>query len=119
MLNNWKKYKLGDLIDIKHGYAFKGEFFSDTPTKDVLLTLGNFHFGGGFKAAGENAFDVNNEIIIDLEPYKYICRFSSENKTQYVKLYHQLFNHEELNTIVITFCKTLIAEIVRKLENIK
>ena len=73
----------------------------------------------GFKAAGENAFDVNNQIIIDLEPYKYICRFSSENKTQYVKLYHQLFNHEELNTIVITFCKTLMNEIIRKLENIK
>jgi len=49
-MNNWKKYKLGDLIDVKHGFAFKGECFSDTPTKDVLLTPGNFKIGGGFKS---------------------------------------------------------------------
>jgi type I restriction enzyme S subunit len=50
MPNTWKKYKLGDLIDVKHGYAFKGEFFSETPTKDILLSPGNFNIGGGFKA---------------------------------------------------------------------
>jgi type I restriction enzyme S subunit len=49
MREGWKKYKLGDLIDIKHGYAFKGEFFSDQTTNDILLTPGNFKIGGGFK----------------------------------------------------------------------
>lgn len=44
-----RTYKLGDLINIKHGFAFKGEFFSDEPTKDILLTPGNFKIGGGFK----------------------------------------------------------------------
>ncbi|MDB4920644.1 restriction endonuclease subunit S [Mucilaginibacter sp.] len=48
---NWKNYHLADLIQVKHGYAFKGEFFSDTPTKNVLLTPGNFKIGGGFKNA--------------------------------------------------------------------
>lgn len=44
-----KKYVLGDIIDIKHGFAFKGEFFSKTETEDVLLSPGNFKIGGGFK----------------------------------------------------------------------
>lgn len=45
----WKEYSLDDLIHIKHGYAFKGEFFSEEPTDDILLTPGNFAIGGGFK----------------------------------------------------------------------
>lgn len=44
-----RTYKLGDLINVKHGFAFKGEFFSDEPTTDILLTPGNFKIGGGFK----------------------------------------------------------------------
>ena len=46
----WKEYSLDELINIKHGYAFKGEFFSEEPTDDILLTPGNFAIGGGFKA---------------------------------------------------------------------
>ncbi len=49
MPSNWKTYKLGDLIEVKHGFAFKGEFFSDIQTNDILLTPGNFKIGGGFK----------------------------------------------------------------------
>ena len=47
---SWKQYCLADIIHIKHGYAFKGEFFSEVPTNDILLTPGNFNVGGGFKA---------------------------------------------------------------------
>jgi len=36
-------------VDIKHGFAFQGEFFRDDPPGDVLLTPGNFAIGGGFK----------------------------------------------------------------------
>ncbi|TBY75801.1 restriction endonuclease subunit S [Rhizobium leguminosarum bv. viciae] len=40
--------KLGELIEIKHGFAFSGEHFcSDGPF--VLLTPGNFYEAGGFK----------------------------------------------------------------------
>lgn len=49
MTRNWQKYKLSDLIKVKHGFAFKGEFFSEEPTNDILLTPGNFKIGGGFK----------------------------------------------------------------------
>lgn len=42
--------RLGDLVNIKHGFAFKGQHFSEVPTPFVLLTPGNFRIGGGFKA---------------------------------------------------------------------
>jgi len=45
----WECTKLNDLIEIKHGFAFKGEYFSDSETSDVLLTPGNVKVGGGFK----------------------------------------------------------------------
>lgn len=50
MSNDWPIVCLSDFVSIKHGFAFKGEFFSDTPTKDILVTPGNFAVGGGFKS---------------------------------------------------------------------
>jgi len=41
--------KLGDICEIKHGFAFKGEYFCDTATDYLLLTPGNFAIGGGFQ----------------------------------------------------------------------
>lgn len=41
--------KLGDFIDIKHGFAFKGEYISVRDNNVVLVTPGNFSIGGGFK----------------------------------------------------------------------
>ena len=40
---------LGEYIDIKHGYAFRGEYFHADPPGDILLTPGNFAIGGGFR----------------------------------------------------------------------
>lgn len=48
-MSEWKEFKLGEIINVKHGYAFRGEYFSETPTLDILLTPGNFSIGGGFK----------------------------------------------------------------------
>lgn len=47
--SNWKKCKLGDVISVKHGFAFKGAFFTEVPTPYILVTPGNFHIGGSFK----------------------------------------------------------------------
>ena len=41
--------RLGDLIKIKHGYAFKGNYISTEDNGIVLVTPGNFKIGGGFK----------------------------------------------------------------------
>lgn len=42
--------RLGDLVAVRHGFAFQGEYFRDEPTSLVLVTPGNFEIGGGFKA---------------------------------------------------------------------
>jgi type I restriction enzyme, S subunit len=45
----WKEVRLGEIVTIKHGFAFKGEFFTDEITNNVLLSPGNFAIGGGFQ----------------------------------------------------------------------
>ncbi|MBU3679847.1 MAG: restriction endonuclease subunit S [Candidatus Kapabacteria bacterium] len=45
---SWQARKLGEFISIKHGWAFKGEYFSDAG-KYILLTPGNAHETGGLK----------------------------------------------------------------------
>jgi len=47
---DWEVKELKSVIDIKHGFAFKGEFFTDEPNEHIVLTPGNFNIGGGFKA---------------------------------------------------------------------
>ena len=49
MTDEWTYCTLGDLIEIKHGFAFKGAHFHEEPQGDILLTPGNFAIGGGFK----------------------------------------------------------------------
>lgn len=46
---NWREVKLGDLISIKHGYAFKGDDIITEDNGVVLVTPGNFSIGGGFQ----------------------------------------------------------------------
>ncbi len=46
---DWVDTRLGDLIEIKHGYAFKGNFFHGEPPGEFLVTPGNFAIGGGFQ----------------------------------------------------------------------
>lgn len=45
---SWETCKLGKFITVKHGWAFKGEHFSDEG-KYILLTPGNAHETGGLK----------------------------------------------------------------------
>lgn len=48
-MTNWEKVKLGELISIKHGYAFKGDDIITDDNGIVLVTPGNFAIGGGFQ----------------------------------------------------------------------
>jgi type I restriction enzyme S subunit len=52
---------LGDVIDVKHGYAFDGKFFTDEG-QYVLLTPGNCHETGGLKLRGEKEKFFAGEI---------------------------------------------------------
>ncbi len=50
--DGWNEATLADLCNIKHGYAFEGEYFSDAGDH-VLLTPGSFFETGGFRDRGE------------------------------------------------------------------
>nr|VFJ44200.1 MAG: type I restriction enzyme, S subunit [Candidatus Kentron sp. FW]VFJ58221.1 MAG: type I restriction enzyme, S subunit [Candidatus Kentron sp. FW] len=63
---DWTMLTLGDVIDIKHGYAFKGEFFTENPTGNLLLTPGNFAIGGGFQWGKKKYYrgDIPEEYVL-------------------------------------------------------
>ncbi len=46
---SWNVKSLNDIIEIKHGFAFKGEYITNVENENILLTPGNFKIGGGFK----------------------------------------------------------------------
>ena len=48
-MEEWKSYRIGDLCKIKHGFAFKGIYFVNTPQRYICVTPGNFSIKGGFK----------------------------------------------------------------------
>ena len=46
---SWHKVRLGDLVNIKHGWAFKGEFFEEYSFgKPIVVNIGNFKYNRGF-----------------------------------------------------------------------
>lgn len=49
MVSEWTSHELSEFVSIKHGFAFKGQYFKDYATSDYLMTPGNFAVGGGFK----------------------------------------------------------------------
>lgn len=40
-MSEWKEYKLGDVIKVKHGFAFSGKYISKEKTEKILVTPGN------------------------------------------------------------------------------
>lgn len=49
MSSEWRLTALRELVGIKHGFAFKGEYFANGKTPLQLTTPGNFAVGGGFQ----------------------------------------------------------------------
>jgi type I restriction enzyme S subunit len=66
--NGWTTTTLGEIIDIKHGFAFKGEFISEIKNDYILVTPGNFYIGGGFKKEKFKYYngDFPLEFIMDV-----------------------------------------------------
>ena len=60
--SEWKTVRLADLIEIKHGYAFKGKYFSEDETNLILLTPGNFKIGGGFQSKKYKYYNNEGEL---------------------------------------------------------
>ncbi|CAK1704226.1 type I restriction enzyme, S subunit [Vibrio crassostreae] len=59
--DDWEEQDLSKYISIKHGFAYKGEFFSEGETNQVLLTPGNFKIGGGIKLDKVKYYDEDAE----------------------------------------------------------
>jgi type I restriction enzyme S subunit len=60
----WHDCTIGDLLEIKHGYAFLGEHFSNEGTH-IVLTPGNFYEEGGFKQKGNKEKWYNGPVPAD------------------------------------------------------
>lgn len=76
MQSKWRQVRLGDLIEVKHGWPFKSELFFEQKTgKGIVVAVGNFRYTGGFRFdetatkeyRGEYPSDYNlkpNEILL-------------------------------------------------------
>jgi type I restriction enzyme S subunit len=50
--DSWERVRLGEVLAIKHGYAFKSEYFSRELTgRPIVVNIGNFSYTGGFRFA--------------------------------------------------------------------
>jgi len=67
-MNSWKETELRKVLHVKHGFAFKGEFFSNIGTQ-IIITPGNFNEAGGFK------YTPGKEKYYTTEyPKEYLCK---------------------------------------------
>ncbi len=58
---SWQEIALGSAIHVKHGYAFKSEFFADSG-QYIVLTPGNFNEQGGFRSRPEKDRSYSGNI---------------------------------------------------------
>jgi type I restriction enzyme S subunit len=65
-MSDWRQARLGEFLKIKHGYAFIGKYITDIFNKNILVTPGNFHLGGGFKTTKFKCFngDFPSEYVL-------------------------------------------------------
>ncbi|NPD47608.1 restriction endonuclease subunit S [Lentimicrobium sp. S6] len=67
-MNNWESTELRKVLHVKHGYSFKGEYFSNDGNY-ILITPGNFFEAGGFK------YTPGKEKYYTAEyPAEYLCK---------------------------------------------
>ena len=80
MAGDWKPAVLRDLIEIKHGYAFQGQFFRDDPPGSVLVTPGNFSIGGGFNDRNLRYYEGDVPAEFTLSPNDLIVSMTDLSK---------------------------------------
>lgn len=61
---SWEVAELGEFFQIKHGFAFDGQFFEPSG-EYILMTPGHFHEEGGFRDQGEKTKYFTGEIPKD------------------------------------------------------
>ncbi len=63
-MGDWRECNLGAMLEIRHGFAFLGEYFANAGTH-IVLTPGNFYDEGGFKQKGDKEKWYNGPIPDD------------------------------------------------------
>lgn len=63
-----KEVRLGDVLKVHHGFAFKSSEFSDDLSYPTIVTPGNFSIGGGFKDAKPKTFSGDFPPSYELAP---------------------------------------------------
>ena len=88
-----KNYCLGDLISIKHGFAFDGDHISQNDNGIVLVTPGNFQIGGGFQEEKCKFFSGSIPTDYILKPDSFIVTMTDLSKTIDTLGYSALIPH--------------------------
>lgn len=80
MSNDWRTVSLGEIFKVKHGFAFKSEYFTDEPQDTVLVTPGNFAIGGGFQDGKRKYY--NGQLLEDyiLKPGQVVVTMTDLSK---------------------------------------
>ena len=60
--------RLGDLVSIKHGWSFKGRYFSEQRNgRPIVVNIGNFRYTGGFRFEGTTVKEYCGEYPPEYE----------------------------------------------------
>ncbi|NCB17847.1 MAG: hypothetical protein EOM65_16950, partial [Synergistales bacterium] len=66
--DEWQDVLLGDLVHIKHGWAFKSKCFSEELSgKPIVVNIGNFRYTGGFRFESTTVKEYTAEYPRDFE----------------------------------------------------
>ncbi len=72
--------RLGDLLRVKHGFAFDGAQFDSDPSLPTIVTPGNFAVGGGFKASKVKTYSGVYDTQWELAPGSAIISMTDLSK---------------------------------------
>ena len=68
MGSEWKEIRLGDVVQIKHGWPFKSQFFNEELTgKPIVVNIGNFRYTGGFRFDSTTLKEYRDEYPAEYE----------------------------------------------------
>jgi type I restriction enzyme, S subunit len=64
----WPQVRLGDLVSIKHGWSFKGQYFSEQRNgRPIVVNIGNFRYTGGFRFESTTVKEYRGEYPPEYE----------------------------------------------------
>ena len=66
--DGWSEARLGDFIEVRHGFAFKTKYANGEPAPYALFTRKNFALGGGFREDEPRYYGGPFEARFVLEP---------------------------------------------------